>query len=127
MGALGSHRSDRRGVSRPAQREVWVAQLDPVLGHEQAGTRPVVVISRDAFNAAGWRLCLCVPLSTRDRGSPLHVKIESPEGGVRTTSFALVDQVRALDRSRLLDRWGAVAFATHREMVSLLLRIVAAR
>lgn len=112
-------------VSSPAQREVWLAQLDPIAGHEQAGTRPVVVISRDALNAAGWRLCVCVPLSARDRGSPLHVRIDPPEGGVRSPSFALVDRVRAVDRSRLTDRWGVVEPATHRRIASLLLRIVA--
>jgi mRNA interferase MazF len=106
---------------------VWVAQLDPIAGHEQAGTRPVVVVSRDAFNAAGWRLCVCVPLTTRDRGSPLHVEIEPPEGGVRSRSYALVDQVRSLDRSRLTERWGAVDPETHRKIASLLLRIVAPR
>lgn len=109
----------------PSQREVWVARLDPIAGREQAGTRPVVVVSRDAFNAAGWRLCVCVPLTTRDRGSPLHVEIAPPEGGVRATSFALVDQVRSLDGSRLTERWGAVNQGTHRRIVSLLLRIVA--
>jgi mRNA interferase MazF len=112
---------------QPAQCDVWLARLDPTEGHEQAGARPVLVISRDAFNAAGWRLCLCVPLSTRDRGPPLHVRIDPPEGGVRTTSFALVDQVRALDRSRLQQRWGAVDPAKHRQIVALLLRIVAPR
>jgi mRNA interferase MazF len=114
-------------VTTPAQRDVWVAQLDPIAGHEQAGTRPVVVISRDAFNAAGWRLCVCVPLTTRDRGSPLHVQIEPPEGGVRSTSYALVDQVRSLDRSRLIERWGVIDHDTHRKIASLLLRIVAPR
>jgi mRNA interferase MazF len=114
-------------VTAPAQREVWVAQLDPIAGHEQAGTRPVVVVSRDVFNAAGWRLCVCVPLTTRDRGSPLHVEIEPPEGGVRSTSYALVDQVRSLDRSRLIKRWGAVDHETHRKIASLLLRIIAPR
>ena len=111
----------------PAQRDVWLAQLDPIAGHEQAGTRPVVVISRDAFNAAGWGVCLCVPLSTRDRSSPLHVRVEPPEGGVRVASFALVDQVRTLDRSRLKDHWGAVKPETHRQIAALLLRIVAPR
>lgn len=100
MGALGPRGADRRRVTRPAQCDVWLARLDPIAGREQAGTRPVVVISGDAFNAAGWRLCHCVSLSTRDRGSPLHVRIDPPEGGVHATSFALVDQVRALDRSR---------------------------
>ena len=102
-----------------------MVRLDPVAGHEQAGTRPAVVISREAFNASGWGLCVCVPLTTRDRGSPLHVAIIPPEGGVRVTSYALVDQVRAVDRSRLIERWGAVNVQTHRRIASLLLRIVA--
>jgi mRNA-degrading endonuclease toxin of MazEF toxin-antitoxin module len=55
------------------------------------------------------------------------VRIDPPEGGVRTTSFALVDQVRALDRSRLERRWGTVDPATHRQIAALLLRIVAPR
>jgi len=55
------------------------------------------------------------------------VQIDAPEGGVRATSFALVDQVRALDRSRLATRWGAVDPATHRQIAALLLRIVAPR
>lgn len=114
-------------MTHPAQRDVWLARLDPIAGHEQAGTRPIVVISRDAFNAAGWRLCLCVPLSTRDRGSPLHVRVDPPEGGVRASSFALVDQVRALDRSRLVSRWGTVDPETHRRIAALLLRVVAPR
>ncbi len=79
-------------MKAPSQRDVWVVQLDPVAGHEQAGRRPVIVISRDAFNAA---------------------------------SYALVDQVRSLDRSRLVERWGRVDLTTHQRIGSLLLRIVA--
>jgi len=44
---------------------------------------------------------------------------------VRKQSFALVDQVRAADRSRLIERWGSVEVETHRRIASLLLRIVA--
>jgi mRNA-degrading endonuclease toxin of MazEF toxin-antitoxin module len=42
------------------------------------------------------------PWTTRDCGSPLHVEASPPEGGLRARSFALVDQVRSLDRSRLI-------------------------
>jgi len=112
-------------VTDPSQREVWLVRRDPVAGHEQAGKRPAIVISRAAFNASGWGLCLCVPLTTRDRGSPLHVEIVPPEGGVRQKSFALVDQVRAVDRSRLVERWGSVDAETHRRIAAILLRVVA--
>ena len=87
---------------------------------------PVVAVLA-TFDAAGGRERLCVPLSSRDRGSPLHVRIEPPLGGVRTTSFARVGQVRALDPSRLEQRWGAVDPATHRQIAALLLRFVAPR
>jgi mRNA interferase MazF len=112
-------------VSTPRQREVWLAQLDPVAGHEPSGTRPVVVVSQSAFNDSGWGLCICVPLSRRDRGSPLHVTIAPPEGGLRERSHALVDQVRSVDRTRLAERWGEVGAETHARIVSLLLRILA--
>lgn len=99
-------------------------RLDPIRGREQAGTRPAVVVSRDELNRSGWSLCLAVPPSTRDRGAPLHVEILPPAGAVRTPSHALVDQIRALDRSRLIERWGAVDDATHRRIAPILLRMV---
>ncbi len=114
-------------MSVPHQREIWLVRLDPIRGHEQAGTRPAVIISRDELNRSGWSLCLAVPLSTRDRSSPVHVEIRPPEGGVREASYALVDQVRALDRSRLVECWGAIGAETHRRIASVLLRIVAPR
>jgi mRNA interferase MazF len=112
-------------VSAPRQRDVWLTRLAPTAGHEQAGLRPVIVLSRDDFNASGWGLCVCVPLSTRDRGSPLHVAVAPPQGGLRERSHALVDQVRSVDRTRLTERWGEVDAETHLRIVSLLLRIVA--
>ena len=63
----------------------------------------------------------------RDRGSPLHVEILPPGGGVRVASYALADQVRALDRSRLVRRLGAIDAESHRRIASILLRIVAPR
>lgn len=55
------------------------------------------------------------------------MKVAAPEGGVRLTSYALVDQIRSLDRSRLLERWGAIDPDTHRKIASLLLRVIAPR
>jgi mRNA-degrading endonuclease toxin of MazEF toxin-antitoxin module len=55
------------------------------------------------------------------------VQIAAPEGGVRLTSYALVDQIHSVDRSRLLERCGAIDHDTHRRIASLLLRIIAPR
>jgi len=63
-----------------------------------------------------------------DTGSGVAAaRADQPAGGVRATSFALVDQVRALDRSRLALRWGAIDPATHRQIAALRLRILAPR
>lgn len=101
----------------PLQREVWFAELDPVRGGEQAGRRPVVVLSREAFNSAARGLVVVAPLTSTDSGVRLHVGIDPPEGGLRQRSFAMPDMVRSVSRERLLDRWGLVRPDTLEELV----------
>jgi len=101
----------------PERGEVWLEQpTRHVIGHEQQGQRPVVIVSGDGINAGPWPLVVVVPLTTRDRGVPLHVPIEPPDGGVRTHSVALVEQIHAADRLRLTERWGRLSPATMREI-----------
>lgn len=92
-------------MAAPAYGEVWLADLDPTAGREQAGLRPVLVVSPTAFNRGD--LVLAVPFTRTDRGSPLHVRIDPPEGGLRAPSFAMCEQIRALSRRRLRERWGS--------------------
>ena len=94
------------------QREVWLVDLNPIRGHEQAGRRPAVVVSVDRFSSGGSKLAIVVPLTTTDRGNPLHVRIEPDEGGVTATSFAMCEMVRSISRERLVSRWGVVRPAT---------------
>ena len=65
--------------SRPERGEVWLAALDPVGRDEQGGTRPVLVVSTNAFNAWPVSRVIVVPITTRDHGFAHH--IVSPEGG----------------------------------------------
>jgi mRNA interferase MazF len=97
-----------------ARGEVWVVDLDPTLGREQAGRRPALVVSASAFNAGPADLVVVVPLTASDRRIPLHVRIEPPEGGVRETSFAMTEMIRSVSRRRLATRWGAVQASTMR-------------
>jgi mRNA interferase MazF len=100
-------------MSSPRRGEVWLARLSPVVGHEQGGTRPVVVLSTDAYNAGPSGLVVVVPLTSRLRGAiPLHVSVDPPEGGLRRPSVALCDAVRSVSQGRLEGRWGEVAPAT---------------
>ncbi len=101
----------------PRQREVWLAELEPTVGHEQAGRRPVIIVSVDQLNEAQPPdLAIVVPLASVDGGQRLHVPIEPPEGGLERRSFALVEMVRSVSHRRLVERRGAVRPATLQEI-----------
>lgn len=95
--------------------DVFVAHLGPRSGSEQRGTRPVLVVSHDAFNAtSGWRSVVVVPLSTspsQARRGPTAVPIPVGAGGLAKESVALCHQVTTLDRAKLHRFLGALAKA----------------
>jgi mRNA interferase MazF len=99
------------------QGEVWYATLDPVLGREQAGRRPVLIISVDQLGTGPSQLAITVPLTSRDHGQRIHVRIEPPEGGVRSTSHIMPEQVRTISRERLIERWGQVRPQTLEQVI----------
>jgi len=96
--------------------EVWYVDLDPVRGHEQAGRRTALIVSADIFNGGPAGLVILAPITTRDRGVPLHVGVDPPEGGVRQRSFIKCEDVRSVDITRLSRRLGAVASETLAEV-----------
>ena len=84
--------------------EVYDARLEPVEGSEQGGTRPVIIVSRDAINAYS-PVVLAVPCTTYQSGKrvyPTQVLIQSPDGGLTNDSVAIADQVRVLSKTRFL-------------------------
>lgn len=93
----------------PSRGEIWPADLDPTCGHEQAGERPVLIVSTNAFNR-GLAELACVLLLTRtDRRIPLHVRVDPPEGGLTVRSFILCDAIRSIARERLgAQPWGSI-------------------
>jgi mRNA interferase MazF len=92
----------------PSRGEIWQVDLDPTRGHEQAGKRPGLVISVDTFSHGPAGLVVLVPLTTRERGIPLHVRVEPRTTGLREVSFAKCEDVRSVSRERLLQRVGQV-------------------
>jgi mRNA interferase MazF len=94
--------------------EVYDARLDPVEGSEQAGFRPVVIVSRDALNAVRSTV-VAVPCTTFRPGRRVyatHVLVGAPEGGLTADSVVLCEQVRILAKSRLGRRRGVLAAQT---------------
>jgi mRNA interferase MazF len=107
----------------PERGEIWLADLDPTRGREQAGRRPVFIVSVGAFNQSKAELVLVIPLTSTPRGIPWHVQIASPDGGVKNTSFIMCEALRSISKERLLKRWGTVS-SRAREEVEDRLRIL---
>jgi mRNA interferase MazF len=99
---------------RPVQRgEVYDARLDPIEGSEQGGTRPVIVMTRDAINQNS-RVVVVVPCTTYRPGRHIYrsqALLIAPDGGLETDSLALGEQVRAIAVTRLLVRRGVLSRA----------------
>lgn len=95
--------------------EIWLADFEPILGHEQGRRRPALVISNDQFNNGPAGLLVVVPLTTTHRERmPLRVQIDPPDGGVRERSWALCEAIRSISHQRLIEDapWGTVAART---------------
>jgi mRNA interferase MazF len=103
--------------------DVYDARLDPVEGSEQAGIRPVVIVSRDAINEAS-PVVIVVPFTRLRKGRriyPSHVVIRAPEGGLRKDSIALGEQVRAIAKTRLATFRGALSTSAMKKVERSLL------
>lgn len=104
----------RPSGSSPRRGEVWHADLDPTRGREQSGRRPVLVVSVDRFNLGMADLIVAVPITTTDRGLPVHVRIDPPESGATVPGFIMCEAVRSMSKKRLVDLRGAVSLSTMR-------------
>ena len=96
----------------PRRGEVWDIDFDPVVGHEQGGRRPGLIISADAFNAGPGELVFAIPITRTQRHVRAHVPIGPPEGGLSAPSVILCDALRSISRRRLVRRRGQVGPAT---------------
>jgi len=100
--------------------EVYWADLAPRSGSEQAGRRPVIVVSHDGFNETpGWRSIIVVPLSTstsQGKRGPTVVEISGGAAGLEKASFAVCHQVTTLDRAKLGKRMGVLPLELLRDV-----------
>ena len=86
--------------------DIYYADLSGLLGYEQGGYRPVLVVQNDVGNKYA-PTTLIAPLTSKiKRNMPTHVFIEAGDGGLRSDSLALLEQVRVVDKNRLKDYVG---------------------
>jgi len=99
-----------RSVKAMKRGDVYMAGLDPVIGSEQGGTRPVVIIQNNTGNLhAPTVIAVPVTSSTGKPPLPTHALLPAGEGGLWRDSIALCEQVRTLEKARLTRRLGAVS------------------
>ena len=98
----------RVSVLKIERGSVWYAELSPTVGHEQAGRRPVLVVSSEAFNASSAGLVTVLPITSRERPMASRIPLLAPEGGLSIASWVITEQVRTVSKERLGRRLGAV-------------------
>lgn len=81
------------------------------MGREIQKTRPAVVVTSDVYNVHNWVL-IVMPLTSHDKAEYDQVLIQPPEGGLSNSSVTLPDQLRAIDRKRLVRRLGKLESTT---------------
>lgn len=92
--------------------EVWQANFDPIIGHEQGGERPALIVSGEQFNGLPHGLCVVAPITSTVRDIPTHVPISPPEGDLKHPSVVMCDQLRTISLNRLKFRRGVADTAT---------------
>ena len=86
---------------------VW-ADLNPTKGHEQAGLRPVLILSHDVFNErSGTVIAIALTSQPQLAGFPLNLELESPK--LPKKSWAKISQIRTLSVQRLTKKIGRVS------------------
>ncbi len=89
-------------MRRPPRGTVVTLSLDPTVGSEQRGVRPCVIVSDpDVAGEQRYPLVAVVPLTRAPGEGALYPRIEPGDSGIRSVSFALVDQVRSVDKRRI--------------------------
>ncbi len=96
----------------PSRGDVWLVDLNPTRGREQAGSRPALIVSVDPFNQGAVELVIAGSITSRAKDIPTHVQSNPPEGGLTLASFIKCEDIRSISKSRLVRRFGLVSTET---------------
>lgn len=87
--------------------EIYYADLSPVVGSEQGGMRPVLIVQNDVGNRHSPTVIAAAITSQKDKSwLPTHISINADRCGLAKDSIVLLEQVRTLDKQRLKERMG---------------------
>lgn len=87
--------------------EIYYADLSPVVGSEQGGIRPVLIIQNDVGNKYSPTVIAAAITSQRDKTKlPTHISVDADGCGLAKDSIVLLEQVRTIDKQRLKEKMG---------------------
>ena len=87
--------------------EIYYADLSPVVGSEQGGMRPVLIVQNDVGNRHSPTVIAAAITSQKDKSKlPTHISINADRCGLAKDAIVLLEQVRTLDKQRLKERMG---------------------
>ena len=89
--------------------DMFYADLSPVVGSEQGGIRPVLIIQNDMGNKYSPTVIAAAITSQMNKNKlPTHIEIDSEEFGLKSDSVVLAEQIRTIDKSRLKEKIGHI-------------------
>ena len=89
--------------------DMFYADLSPVIGSEQGGIRPVIIIQNDIGNKhSPTVIAAAITSQTGKTKLPTHIEIGSGDSGLKSDSIVLTEQIRTIDKSRLKEKIGHV-------------------
>ena len=87
--------------------EIYYADLSPVVGSEQGGVRPVLIVQNDVGNKYSPTVIAAAITSQREKNKlPTHISLPSSDCGLSKDSVVLLEQIRTIDKRRLKERMG---------------------
>jgi mRNA interferase MazF len=87
--------------------DIFYADLSPVVGSEQGGIRPVLIVQNDIGNKYSPTVIAAAITSQRDKTKlPTHIEVTASSCGLAKDSIVLLEQIRTLDKRRLKERMG---------------------
>lgn len=89
--------------------EIYYADLSPVIGSEQGGVRPVLIVQNDVGNRYSPTVIAAAITSQQDKTElPTHIKLNATSSGLAKDSIVLLEQVRTIDKRRLKEKMGVL-------------------
>lgn len=89
--------------------DIYYADLSPVVGSEQGGVRPVLIVQNNIGNRYSPTVIAAAITSQQAKAKlPTHIPIEGHDCGLQKNSVVLLEQIRTIDKQRLKERMGAI-------------------